>query len=148
MRIIHCLFSYFMSDSQNIIMFSHTESSPGHSIVPVSIPAATILYHGRATNSTPTVPEWLAFDFDHSFIFCVVKCWVHTMVATRDLRLLYFDGSSAAKMPNGTMDSQDLVVWGNVDEYRIYKERERINALCEWGKKYGLDGFVRMEMHL
>lgn len=70
------------------------------------------------------------------------------MVATRDLRLLYFDGSSAAKMPNGTMDSQDLVIWGNIDEYRSYKERERIDTLCEWGKKYGLDGFVRMEMHL
>lgn len=128
--------------------YSTLKSLSGHSIVPVSIPANTILYHGSESNSTPTVPEWLAFDFEHAFFFCLAECWVHTMITTRDLRLLYFDGSSAAKMPNGTMDAQDIVGWGNVDPHKAYAERERIKVLCEWGRKHGLDGFVRMEMHL
>ena len=31
---------------------------------------------------------------------------------TQPLKLLYFDGSSAAKMSDGTLDSQDLLTWG------------------------------------
>ena len=38
------------------------------------------------------------------------KCWQLTMVTTRPLKLLYFDGSSAAKM-EGPMYSQDLLAW-------------------------------------
>jgi hypothetical protein len=73
-------------------------------------------------------------------------CWQLTLVTTRSLNLLYFDGSSAAKMKGGPMDSQDLLAWGEIKEEWFFRERERIDKLCEWGKKYGLDGFVRCLM--
>jgi hypothetical protein len=46
------------------------------------------------------------------------------------------------------MDSQDVVTWGEPRPDKYFSERERINALCDWGKPFGLDGFVRMEFHL
>lgn len=121
----------------------------GHTIVPAIIPAGTVLYHGRTDRNVPQVPDWLAFDFEHSYAFCHGDCWVVTMVATRDLRLAYFDGSSAAKVKTGSMDTQDLVIWNEVRPDIGFAEWERIKALCDgWGKKYNLDGFVRMEQHL
>ena len=70
------------------------------------------------------------------------------MQPKRDLRLVYFDGSSAAKMDDGPMESQDIITWGKPrpDKYRA--ERERLKILCESGRPYGLDGFIRMEFHL
>ena len=41
------------------------------------------------------------------------------------------------------MDSQDLVIWGRVHPEFVLKDRERADKLCKWGKRYGLDGFVR-----
>jgi hypothetical protein len=61
---------------------------------------------------------------------------------------VYFDGSSAAKMKDGPMDSQDVIVWGRPQSDKFFSERERIKALCDWGRPFGLDGFVRMEFHL
>jgi hypothetical protein len=71
------------------------------------------------------------------------KCRHLTLAATRPLKVLYFDGSSGAKMKDGEMDTQDIVAWGKVSSDRFFDERNRINDLCEWGKKYQLDGFVR-----
>ena len=116
--------------------------------MPATIPAGTILYHGRRDNQIPTLPEWLAFDFEHAHLFCRGECWLLSVVTTRDLRLVYFDGSSAAKTRTGSMDSQDIFIWGYVREEKIFSERERIIELCQWGKQHGIDGFVRMEMHL
>ncbi|KAG6915814.1 hypothetical protein DXG01_009688 [Tephrocybe rancida] len=62
------------------------------------------------------------------------------------MKVLYFDGSSAAKMQGGPMDSQDIVLWGKVRRDSTGHERERIDELCAWGKQFGVDGFVRMEM--
>jgi hypothetical protein len=62
---------------------------------------------------------------------------------TRPLKVLYFDGSSAAKMYGGSMDTQDIVTWGEVKPDWTFSERKRINELCEWGREFGLDGFVR-----
>jgi hypothetical protein len=70
------------------------------------------------------------------------------MVATRPLKVIYFDGSSAAKMPDGPMDTQDIAGWRKVIPDRFFSERERISALCNWGAKFGVDGFVRMEVDL
>lgn len=81
-------------------------------------------------------------------MFCRGECYVVSMVATRDLRLAYFDGSSAAKVNTGAMDSQDLVIWGKVLPNKGFSEWERIVEMCEWGKKYDIDGIVRMEQHL
>ena len=122
----------------------------GHTVVPATIPIGTILYHGRMDDRVPDVPEWLAFDFDHAYVFCFTAspCYVISLQAKRDLRLLYFDGSSAAKMTDGPMDSQDVVAWGKPEPEKYVSEFERINALCNWGKPFGLDGFVRMVYHL
>ncbi|KAG2064918.1 hypothetical protein BDR04DRAFT_1122220 [Suillus decipiens] len=43
--------------------------------------------------------------------------------------ILYFDGSSAAKMSEGTMDTQDIVAWGEVQPERYLDERQRIKDL-------------------
>jgi hypothetical protein len=116
--------------------------------VPASIPTGTILYHGRNDDRVPDVPDWLAFDFEHAYLFSRSPAYVISLQAKRNLRLLYFDGSSAAKMKDGPMDSQDVITWGRPQPDKCHLERERIKILCDWGKPLGLDGFVRMEFHL
>ena len=65
-------------------------------------------------------------------------------MTTRQLRLAYFDGSSAAKViPSGTLDTQDIVIWGKVRPDMAWNENGRIKKLCKWGEQFGLDGFVR-----
>ena len=71
-----------------------------------------------------------------------------SLQAKRDLRLVYFDGSSAAKMMGGPLDSQDIILWGRPRPDKHRSERARIEGLCDWGKPLGLDGFVRMNFHL
>ena len=114
----------------------------GHSIVPATIPKGTILYHG-GTGGIPDPPEWLAFDFEFSYLFCRQSCSVVTLQAKRDLRLVYFDGSSAMKLNDGPLDSQDVILWGRPRPDKTCSEFERIKALCDWGRLFGLDGFVR-----
>lgn len=41
------------------------------------------------------------------------------------------------------MDGQDLIVWGVVRKDKVVAERERINTLCEWAARVGIDSFVR-----
>ena len=73
-----------------------------------------------------------------------MKCYFYTYVTTRPLRLAYFDGSSAAKVDHsGTMDTQDIVIWGKVRPDLAGEELVRIRELCKWGKQFKLDGFVR-----
>ena len=107
-----------------------------------------MLYHGRADPRIPVTPGWLAFDFDHAYLFCRESCHVISMQAKRDLRLVYFDGLSAGKYMNGTLDSQDIILWGRPRPDKYHSERERIQALCDWGRPLGLDGFIRMEFNL
>ena len=72
-------------------------------------------------------------------------CWLATFTVTRPMKVLYFDGSSAAKLPEGTMDTQDLVAWSKMkpEWAHIVFEDQRIKDLCKWGKKYSVNGFVR-----
>lgn len=70
---------------------------------------------------------------------------MHTYVTTRDLRLIYFDGSSASKLASGSMDIVDLLIWNEFDERKVWDEYPRIAALCEWGKRWGIDGYVRCD---
>ena len=120
----------------------------GHSIVPATIPPGTILYHGRQDDRVPDAPDWLAFDFEHASLFGTGLFYVISLQTKRDLRLVYFDGSSAAKMYGGPMDSQDIVAWGKLQPDKYFSEHERARALCDWGRPFGLDGFVRMEFDL
>ncbi|KAJ7850304.1 hypothetical protein B0H14DRAFT_3452039 [Mycena olivaceomarginata] len=128
----------------------------GHMIVPGSIPINTLLYHGRGDSSLPTVPEWTATDPEFAFEFCrdsstandsIAGCWQLTLVTTRLLKVLYFDGNSAAQMGDGPLDAQDLLIFGKVDPTRAHDVRARINGLCAWGKEFGIDGYVRMQMN-
>jgi hypothetical protein len=74
--------------------------------------------------------------------------WHLTLAATRPLKVLYFDGNSAAKLSEGTMDTQDIIAWGELQPERASDEGDRINDLCTWGKEFGIDGFTRLDMIL
>jgi hypothetical protein len=71
---------------------------------------------------------------------------LYTYTATRPLRALYFDGFSAAKTPEGTLHSQDILLYGEVEDWRHpHDDYDRGVSLCEWGKEFGIEGFVREE---
>ncbi|KAH8993105.1 hypothetical protein EDB92DRAFT_2086455 [Lactarius akahatsu] len=137
----------FNSVSGLLQRWPNTLRRNGHSLVPATIPKGTILYHGRADSQIPISPDWVAFDFEHSAILCRRSCHMITLQAKRDLRLVYFDGLSAGKMKDGPLDSQDVLLWGRPRPDKYFSELERIEALCDWGRPLGLDGFVRMEFH-
>ncbi|KAG1876766.1 hypothetical protein C8R48DRAFT_591191 [Suillus tomentosus] len=126
----------------------NTRYRNGHNIIPGTIPIGTLLYHGTTRNAIPGEPEWTATDPEHSLFFARGDRagWHLTLAATRPLKVLYFDGNSAAKVPEGTMDIQDIIAWGEVQPERFFDERLRIEDLCKWGKEFGIDGFARMEM--
>ncbi|EIW84056.1 hypothetical protein CONPUDRAFT_50649 [Coniophora puteana RWD-64-598 SS2] len=127
----------------------NTRYRNGHAVIPAYVPTGTLLYHGSFTGAVPTTPEWTTPDPEHAYMFCRggsdVGCWQLTLAAARPLRVLYFDGSSAAKMEFGSMHTQDIVAWRKLHPERMMDEYGRINDLCKWGEQYGLDGFVRME---
>ncbi|KAF8259925.1 hypothetical protein EI94DRAFT_1750092 [Lactarius quietus] len=137
----------FNSVSGLLQRWPNTLRRNGHSLVPATIPVGTILYHGRADPQIPNSPDWLAFDFEHSYLLCHESCYVFSLQAKRDLRLVYFDGLSAAKMKDGPLDSQDVIAWGRPRPDKYYSEWERIETLCDWGRPLGLDGFIRLEFH-
>ncbi|CZS82756.1 unnamed protein product [Fusarium graminearum] len=75
-----------------------------------------------------------------------IRGYLHLYQTTRDLNLLLIDGMSAGKTHMGTLDSQDLVLRANKDASEKMGERSRARELCELAAKWGLDGFVRMEI--
>lgn len=119
----------------------------GHAIVPGIIPKGTLFYHGTSQNTLPTSHEWFATDPEHSYVFCPNdpkdECWQFTLVTTRPLKVVYFDGSSAVKLPYGSLDTQDLLLWGEPRGGGSEEDKQRIKDICKWGKEYGVDGFVR-----
>ncbi|KAG8698078.1 hypothetical protein FRC08_006148 [Ceratobasidium sp. 394] len=125
----------------------NTRYPSGQSVVPGIVPIGTTLYHGRSNAQPPTTTEWLAFDPEHAIVFARgVNSRLFTFVATRPLRVLYFDGSSAAKLSSGSLDTQQLLAWGTTGKGDGMRDERRIIAdLCEWGKDLGIDGYVRME---
>ncbi|KAJ7905004.1 hypothetical protein B0H13DRAFT_1620397 [Mycena leptocephala] len=128
----------------------NTRYHSGHTIVPGTIPTGTLLYHGRNDPDVPAAREWVSTDSEFARVFCVEpeNCWFLTLVTTRPLRVLYFDGSSATKMPDGLMDVQDLLSWGAVIPERatIGWEYERLHRLCDLADTLGIDAYVRRIM--
>ena len=133
--------------------WANTRYRNGHMIMPGTIPAGTLLYHGTTDNTIPSTPEWLATDPEHAHLFCRefspnTGCYMLTVAPVRPLNILYLDGSSAAKM-YGSMDTQDVLIWGETIDSgdRVYNEPARIEWFCNWIKEkgYELDGIVRME---
>ncbi|EFX04722.1 hypothetical protein CMQ_1650 [Grosmannia clavigera kw1407] len=144
--------------------WSNTVFPNGHALAGCTMPAYTLLYHGRLEEgedeATPASPEWLALDLEMAYGIMGASrhSWMLTYQTTRPLRLLYFDGESATLMGLGQLDSQMLVLYGNVsgppgsggfaimgDEYA------RARGLCDWllraglrGRGWGYEGVVRM----
>jgi len=92
----------------------------------------------------------------------VKQVFLNTYSATRELKIVYFDGGSAVLSPGGT-DAQDVILHGKVhtrdaqplndndgDDKKgpIWYEYKRAKELCEWGGKFGVEGFVRMNSGL
>ncbi|KAJ6480551.1 hypothetical protein C8R47DRAFT_1322488 [Mycena vitilis] len=131
----HLIFDTVNSLSQH---WPNTRYRNGHNIVPGIVPV-----------------EWTATDPEHAFLWCgglpvngsLAGCWQLTVVVMRPLKVLYFDGSSGARISEGgPSDTQDLLIWGKVDPARSTDERARINDLSSWGEEFGIDGYVRMTM--
>ncbi|KAG1722846.1 hypothetical protein EDD22DRAFT_496073 [Suillus occidentalis] len=145
---------HLVFDTANSLLqhWANTHYRIGHTIVPGTVPVGTLLYHGAITGPhLPTALDWVAVEPDHSIIFCrgsvETGCWHLTLTVTRPMKILYFDGSSATKLPEGTMDTQDLVAWSEMKPNWVQNEEQRIKDLCKWGQKHGVNGFVRMEMN-
>ncbi|KAF7972389.1 hypothetical protein HWV62_18028 [Athelia sp. TMB] len=127
----------------------------GRAIVPATIRAGTLLYHAGLD---PIGMGWLAIDAEHSYGYgggggqAVAQgapySMLYTYAAARSLRTVYFDGFSAAKQFGGAQDLQDMVVGLDSkaqEKIRGNLDYERGRLLCEWGKQYGIQGFVREE---
>jgi hypothetical protein len=76
--------------------------------------------------------------------------YLHTYVSKHDLHLLYIDGLSAAKTPNGTLDTQDMLILNLTAGPRDPWAREwaRARGMCSlasalWEDR--INGIVRME---
>ncbi|KAG9037650.1 hypothetical protein FS837_001426 [Tulasnella sp. UAMH 9824] len=48
-------------------------------------------------------------------------------------------------MRTGTIDTQEILLHGEIREGGWIDEYNRLKELCEWGTEFGLQGFVRME---
>ncbi|KAG2106797.1 uncharacterized protein F5147DRAFT_578618 [Suillus discolor] len=143
---------HFVFETVNSLLqhWPNTRYRNGHTMVPGVIPKGTLLYHGAVNNTIPTVPEWTATDPEHSILFCRgspdAGCWHLTLAATRPLKILYFDGTSAANTIIGPLDTQDIIAWGELRPDWRFREGQRLIDLCKWGAEYSVDGYVRMEM--
>jgi len=84
--------------------------------------------------------------------FC--QGYLQTYIATRDLNILYVDGTSAGKGIMGTMDMQDYVIRDQDDDDLNSDPRRRpmmgdlvrAEDLCRFAKEHRVDGIVRMEI--
>ncbi|KAG1723566.1 hypothetical protein EDB19DRAFT_1952044 [Suillus lakei] len=138
---------HFVFETVNSLLqhWPNTRYRNGHAMVPGVIPKGTLLYHGAVSDKIPTVPEWTATDPEHSILFCEgppeTGCWHLTLAATRPLKVLYFDGTSAANTIN-------VIAWGELRPDWRFKEDQRIEDLCKWGAPYAVDGYVRIELFL
>ncbi|CAI4699998.1 AMP_1a_G0043860.mRNA.1.CDS.1 [Saccharomyces cerevisiae] len=132
----------------------------GVSYFPAVIPKGTLMYH--AGSKVPTTFEWLAMDHEFSYSFGLRSPSYGRKSlerrhgrAARDLnKFLYLDGASAAKTDSGEMDTQLML--SNVikeklnltDDGENERMAERLYAarICKWGKPFGLDGIIRVEV--
>ncbi|KAI1077325.1 hypothetical protein F5B20DRAFT_270916 [Whalleya microplaca] len=150
----------FSSVNALLHQWGNTFFPNGHSLVACEIAPYTLLYHGRLDGELPPSPEWLAFDLEMSYGIMGSSPNSHllTYQATRPVKVIYFDGESAALMGLGQLDTQMLHVFGNVsgpdhsDGFRgLFDEYARAHGLCDWlrsselgGPGWGFEGVIRM----
>lgn len=60
-------------------------------------------------------------------------------------KLIFLDGASAAKSETGEMDQQ-LILSKQKDLDERVNERDAAEKICAWGKPFGLQGVVRLEI--
>ncbi|KAL7416249.1 hypothetical protein BDY24DRAFT_378963 [Mrakia frigida] len=127
----------------------------GHLLLPVTIPTHTTVYHARNDNGSVPSPDWVAMDVEMSYGIMTGRSggtWLSTFVTAREIKLVYFDGNSAALGTPGWLDTQDVVAPPEEDETPGHPgggwngEHDRAVRLCEWNEreKLRLDGFLRM----
>lgn len=150
--------------------WANTVFPNGHALAAATIPAYMLMYHGlRADEAnpdpdtlSPPSPEWLAFDLEMAYgiMGSTRRSWLLTYQTTRPVRVLYVDGESAALMGLGQLDSQMLLLYGNVtgpshDDCKgfggLMDEYDRARGMCDWlerqglrGRGWGYEGIVRM----
>lgn len=131
-------------------ILGNTVARNGLSFVPGYIPAGTLFYHGKIGPSPPSGMEWLAFDPEYSLNMLQGPFWTPnnsyllTFTNIKPLKVLNIDGASAALFPDGTFDSQGFVLNQTKSDWIGFKEYERANLLCEFGKELGVDGYIRL----
>ncbi|EUC65650.1 hypothetical protein RSOL_450370 [Rhizoctonia solani AG-3 Rhs1AP] len=82
---------------------------------------------------------------DHAYIFCSqAPCVMYTYMPKRELKLGYFDGTSAAVL-EGPRDLQDIAFNGRFVPRDEYDPWVHARSMCVWAKRVGLDGIARME---
>ncbi|KAH9839790.1 uncharacterized protein C8Q71DRAFT_855099 [Rhodofomes roseus] len=133
----------FQSLASLLQMMPNSKYPIGHSIARATIPQGTLLHHGRHVGGCPSM-DWIAFDPEHAMLFAFgMNGTLQTYITTRDLQLVYFDGSSG-NARGGTVDTQDILFWGEPGK-REKHELDRLVDGCTWAKQYGMDGILRME---
>lgn len=88
-------------------------------------------------------------DEDVHLLSYNLRGYLHTYQTTRDLKLLYVDGSSAGKSDMGMLDTQDLILRSlrnSSDNRPAWDEWDRARDLCSIVTDWGYDGIIRMEI--
>jgi hypothetical protein len=101
----------------------------GHTIASVTIPPNTFLYHGRHDNDPVPSPEWLALDIEMAYgiMGSMPDSRMLTYRTTRNVKALYFDGTSASLIGEGTRAQMVL----------LYNGTEKIPRRGGWGPPGG-----------
>ncbi|KAH7105194.1 hypothetical protein BKA62DRAFT_669447 [Auriculariales sp. MPI-PUGE-AT-0066] len=139
----------FNSVNSLLRQWGNTLAPNGFSFTVATIPAGTTLYHGRKDANDPPSPEWFAFDAEMSYAIMGGRggtTFLRTYRTTRALGpLLYLDGLSAALTTSGTLDGQNILIDGYVDDRGSFNDYTRAQRLCaEVAPLIGVEGFVRM----
>lgn len=74
------------------------------------------------------------------------RSFLYTLRNTEPLdKLIYLDGALAAKTNTGEMDQQLLLSRQQDPDQRV-NERAAAQRICQWGKPFGLQGVIRLEI--
>ncbi|KAJ8071149.1 hypothetical protein OCU04_001489 [Sclerotinia nivalis] len=128
----------------------NTYAPNGHTIVPVTFPRHIPLYHAKQFEGPLKKPTWFAFDAE---MFIGIYggsgiTFLHAVLPSRKLNLLYFDGESATLTASGSLDSQTALLRQHIElnpsDVFTNNETARGQELCDLAREFGIDGFVRM----
>jgi hypothetical protein len=173
---VHNANHIFNAVHSSMRQWGSTLNHNGMSFFLANIPSGTHLYHGSRSSEPEQGMEWLAFEPEHAIFFAEPPPmppqsqhnrqmplgdsplenpadvgYLHTYAATHDLRLLYIDGMSAGKTPNGTLDTQDILLLNYTEPDPggpLAREYERARRMCNLASTIWqgqIDGILRME---